>query len=230
MWKLFKETIPLARLIDSSEVLCYSAKWYGEKEIYFDSIQQSSRKEMLKGIHSLLDEADVLVHYNGNSFDIPCLNKEFVLAKMAPPSPSKSIDLLKVVRSNFRFVSNKLDYVASKLGLGKKNDTNFQLWVDCMHGKKAAWATMRAYNIQDTLLLERLYERLKPWIRNHPNSNIYSGERIGCPTCGSKSLQPRGYSYTKAGKYQRSRCRDCGSWSRSTKGVPTGAAVTNILM
>ncbi len=44
----------------------------------FDSVYKSDRKSMLKSIHSLMDEADAIVHYNGNRFDIPMLNKEFL--------------------------------------------------------------------------------------------------------------------------------------------------------
>ena len=77
---------------------------------------------MLEGIHSLLDEADAVCHYNGTKFDMPTLNKEFLVHRMTPPPPMKQIDLLRVVKSQFRFPSNKLDYVAQRLGLGKKKD------------------------------------------------------------------------------------------------------------
>ena len=70
---------------------------------------------MLEGIHKLLDEADAVIHYNGKRFDIPSLNKEFLLNGMFPPAPFKEIDLLTVARGRFRFVSNKLDYVAQQL-------------------------------------------------------------------------------------------------------------------
>ena len=86
-------------------------------------------KTMPKGIHGLLNDADAVVHYNGTKFDIPTLNKEFLLHSFNPPSPYKQIDLLRVVRSNFRFPSNKLDYVAQRLNLGKKHEhEGHELW------------------------------------------------------------------------------------------------------
>lgn len=75
---------------------------------------------MLKQIHALLNEADAVVHYNGAKFDIPTLNKEFILHGLPPPAPYKQIDLLRTARSQFKFPSNKLDYIAQALDLGKR--------------------------------------------------------------------------------------------------------------
>lgn len=208
VWSLWKENIPLARLIESSEVMCYSAKFFGEEGVYFDSIYRSKTKNMLNGIHSLLDEADVVIHYNGKQFDIPCLNKEFLIYGMEPPSGYKQIDLLTTVRSQFRFTSNKLDYVSQRLGLGKKHETDFQLWVDCMKRDSEAWKRMESYNIQDVLLLEKLYEKLRPWVKGHPNIGLYT-EVSCCPTCGTNRIKKDGHYYTSTRRYQRYRCKEC---------------------
>jgi DNA polymerase elongation subunit (family B) len=218
VWGLWKETIPLARLVESGYVLCWSAKWFGTDELMFDSVFQSKPRIMLKRIHALLDEADAIVHYNGNSFDIPTLNKEFLLNKITPPSPAKQIDLLNTARSRFRFVSNKMDYVAQALNLGKKKSTTFELWVQCMNKDAAAWKKMEEYNKEDVLILERIYREFLPWIKNHPNVAVYNAvEGDTCPNCGGGNLERRGFSFTATGKYQRYRCGDCGSWSRDRK-------------
>ena len=219
VWGLWQQNVSINQLMESSYVLCYAAKWLGDEDIYFDSVHQSKPKIMLKGIHALLDSADAVIHYNGTKFDIPTLNKEFLLNKLLPPSPYKQIDLLRVVRSNFRFPSNKLDYVSQRLGLGKKHaHEGHDLWVKCMNGDKDAWKRMEEYNIQDVVLLESLYDNLLPWIKNAPNRNLYQ-DITGCPTCGSTRLQKRGTAVSTTGSYQRYQCRDCGSWSQGTKSV-----------
>ena len=86
----------------------------------FDSVNQSSHKKMLKGLYKLLDEADAVVHFNGSRFDVPVVNKEFLLQGWAPPSSYQQIDLLKTARKQFKFPSNKLDYIAQALKLGGK--------------------------------------------------------------------------------------------------------------
>ena len=225
VWGLWQQNVSINQLMESSYVLCYAAKWLGEEDIYFDSVQQSKPKTMLKGIHGLLDAADAVIHYNGTKFDIPTLNKEFLLNKLLPPSPYKQIDLLRVVRSNFRFPSNKLDYVSQRLGLGQKHaHEGHDLWVKCMNGDKDAWKRMEDYNIQDVVLLEGLYDTLLPWIKNHPNQNLFS-ESVCCPSCGQGHLQKRGTAVSSTGTYQRYQCKSCGTWSQGTKSLKKSVEV-----
>lgn len=225
IWGLWNQNISINQLMESSYVLCYAAKWLGEKEVKFDSVHKSKPKTMLKGIHGLLNDADAVVHYNGTKFDIPTLNKEFLLHSFNPPSPYKQIDLLRVVRSNFRFPSNKLDYVAQRLNLGKKHEhEGHELWVKCMNGDKDAWKRMEKYNIQDVVLLESLYSTLLPWIKSHINHNLFADGQV-CPNCGSESLQKRGTAISSSGTYQRYQCRDCGTWSQSTKSIKSSVEV-----
>jgi DNA-directed RNA polymerase subunit RPC12/RpoP len=215
VWGLWKENIPLDRLIKPGYTLCWAAKWYGEKEVMFDSIL-SGHKKMVKGIHKLLDEADAVIHYNGSKFDIPTLNKEFLLQGLKPPAPIKQIDLLKTARTKFRLASNKLDFVANALGYGKKvRHKGLELWFECMAKNPQAWEQMKEYNIHDVVLLERVYDRLKPWIKSHPS--VLSGvEGTACPKCGSHKATKRGSAVTAAGRYQRYQCNECGSWFRSS--------------
>lgn len=219
IWSLLDKYVNPERIIDSSYTLCWAAKWLGDDEVMFDSVFHSKEKKMLQGIHKLISEADMVVHYNGTKFDMPTLNKEFLLNKMLPPAPYKQLDLLKVVRKEFRFPSNKLDYISKRLGLGQKTDhEGYTLWVKCMNKDKEAWAKMKEYNIQDVVLLESLYDTLKPWLgKYHLNHNALGAD--GCPTCGSNHVQKRGYAYSITGKYQRYQCTDCGSWFKSTKAV-----------
>lgn len=211
--------------MESSYVMCWAAKWLGEEDVMFDSVHVSKPKAMLRRIHELISAADAVVHYNGTKFDMPTLNKEFLLHNMNPPAPYKQIDLLKQVRSQFRFPSNKLDYVSQRLGLGKKTShEGHELWVKCMNKDKDAWKRMEEYNKQDVILLEKLYVRLLPWIKNHPNHNHSSDEHV-CPTCGSHNIQKRGTAVTTTASYQRYQCRSCGSWSQGTKQITSAVEV-----
>lgn len=217
VWGIWQQNVGINQLMESSYVLCWAAKWLGEDEIIFDSVHVSKPKKMLQRIHDLISEADAVVHYNGTKFDMPTLNKEFLLHNMNPPAPYKQIDLLRQVRSQFRFPSNKLDYVAKRLDLGKKTShEGHELWVKCMNKDKDAWFRMEEYNKQDVILLEKLYIRLLPWIKSHPNHNHQSTGHV-CPTCGGTHLQKRGVAVTATSTYQRFQCRGCGSWSQGTK-------------
>lgn len=219
VWGLFNQNIGIQHVLASSYMLCWSAKWLGEEAVYFDSIHRSSKKNMVKNMHKLLDEADAVIHFNGKRFDIPIINKEFLLLGITPPSPYKQIDLLTTVRTQFRFTSNKLQFVCQQLGIGEKRQhEGHELWLKCMNDDKEAWKIMEEYNIQDTVLLEALYHKVLPWIKSHPNHSVLTGNMV-CPNCGSHKHQKRGFSYSLAGKYQRYRCSDCGNWFRATKNL-----------
>lgn len=214
---LFNQNIGINQIVESSYTMCWAAKWLDEEEVFFSSIIETTPRKMIKKIYALLEEADAVVHYNGTRFDMPTLNKEFLLLGLTPPSPYKDIDLLQTARRQFKFPSNKLDYVAQALGLGEKvKHTGFDLWKQCMKKDKKSWKMMKEYNIQDVVLLEKVYKKMLSWIRNHPNQNGYHAGVV-CPNCGSSNLIKRGVSCNTNTVYQRLRCKDCGKWSRSNK-------------
>jgi hypothetical protein len=223
VWGLFKQNVAISQIKETSYVMCWAAKWLDEEEVFFDSIFHSSMYEMLVAIHSLLDRADVVVHFNGKSFDIPTLNKEFLIHRLPPPAPYKQVDLLLVAKDKFRFVSRKLNHIARQLGIGQKHETSFELWVGCMNKDPEAWSVMEEYNKQDVKLLEEVYNQFLPWITKGPNLGVYADGAPVCPNCGSVHVNARGFAYTTVGKYQRYQCKDCRSWFRDGVNLVQGA-------
>lgn len=220
VWGLWNQNVGLSQLLESGYTLCWSAKWLGKKEVFFSSIRDG-KKKMVREIHKLMNEADAIVHYNGNRFDVPTLHKDFITNGLPPPSPSKQVDLLRVVKKQFRFPSNKLAYVSVALGIGSKVEhSGHNLWVRCMAGDDAAWNLMERYNKQDTKLLEKLFDKLKPWIKGLPNAGLYNPDNSEvCPKCGSESYQRRGMEHTATCSYQRFQCCSCHGWFRSVRNI-----------
>lgn len=147
--------------------LCFTAKWKGKPETFFAK-NPAGHKRMLRKIHALLKKADAVVHYNGKKFDMPTLNSEFLLNGLPPIECLVQIDLLALCKRAFNFPSYKLDYVCQRLGLGSKvKNGGWSTWKQCMNKKdprhKAAWALMERYNKGDIVLLERLFDVLRPW-------------------------------------------------------------------
>jgi uncharacterized protein YprB with RNaseH-like and TPR domain len=163
-WGLWDQNISIDQIIKSTEMLCFGARWLDGKKVIFKSVYHDGKKEMLKELHKLMDEADLLVGWNSAAFDHKHINREFLENKMAPPSPTKDLDLMSITKANFLFPSNKLDYVAQKLDVGAKvKHSGFKLWIRCMAGDKKAWKEMKEYQIQDVNLLVDLYHELLPW-------------------------------------------------------------------
>lgn len=199
-------------------MICWAAKRTTEKKVYSRS---KGDKDFLTCLHALLCEADAVIHYNGTKFDMTWINSEFILAGLPPPSPYKNIDLLRTVRAQFRFPSNKLDYAAQALGLGHKTKgMDFNVWKGCIEDDDpAAWAKMLKYNRQDVRLTEELYFKIRPWIKGHPNTSLYKqfdgrDEGLGCPKCDSKDIIARGNIMTESAVYKRYSCKSCKSWFR----------------
>lgn len=211
--------------------MCFAAKWVGNTKVQFAAAYEpvdgkwvptdSAKDKMLSLAYSLLDDADIVVHYNGMRFDMPHLNREFAVAELGPPSPYQQIDLLRQVKKQFNFPSNKLAYVTKALSLsGKMGNSGHQLWVECLAGIPKAWAQMRRYNKQDVVVTEELYHRILPWVSGHPSVGLFSDPPVsGCANCGSMHLRPRGRAYTARSIFQRYRCDDCGKWQRGSSRI-----------
>lgn len=223
-WQLWNTTIHINQIELTGSVICFAAKWLDEKKVHFYSDFHDGHSEMIAKAWELFDEADAVVHYNGRSFDCKHLQREFFLEGIGKPTPHHDIDLLLVMRKNFRFASNKLDHVAQQLDLGSKTPhTGFDLWRGCMEGDASSWATMKKYNKQDVLLTEELFHTTKEWNHLLPNYALY-GQQDACPKCGSTSPPSfRKWRRTKVAAYRQYQCKDCrGYFSEraSDKDVP----------
>jgi uncharacterized protein YprB with RNaseH-like and TPR domain len=164
-WGLWDQNIGINQIIKNTEMMCFGAKWQGKKKVTFKSVHHDGKEAMLKELHAMMEEADILIGWNSAAFDHKHIKREFLEAGMPPPSIVKDLDLMSVVKANFKFPSNKLDYVAQTLGVGAKvKHSGFDLWIKCMEGDNKAWSEMKRYQIQDVNLLEELYQVLLPWL------------------------------------------------------------------
>ena len=226
VWGLWKQNVSLSQLIQTGRVLCFASRWFGTEEpVEFFSEQGGKRNHtsMIRAAWELLDYSDAVVHYNGSSFDVPTLNREFVKLGLGPPSPYAQIDLLRTARKQFRFTSNKLAHLLKELELTEKMDNSgFRMWIGAMQGDPDAWAEMEKYNRIDVVSMERLYERLLPWIASHPNHALYQEtlDRPTCPRCGGTKLQSRGLQHTKVASYRRFKCMTCKGWLQERTMAP----------
>ena len=88
------------------------------------------------------------------------------------------------------------------------------LWFGCMAGDDKAWKTMVKYSKQDTILLEKVYDKLVPWMTTtNLGLHVEDSTKI-CPKCGHDELTIAGKSATNSGVYLRYRCKKCKGYSR----------------
>ncbi len=211
VWRLWDQNVGLNQIIDNGGIMCVGAKWLGEPEVFLYSEWEHGKQAMLEAVHGLISEADAVLTYNGDRFDLPKLAGEFLLVGLQPPPPVTSIDVLKAIKK-LGFISGKLAFVGPLLaGADKIKHEGFDLWTKVMAGNGPAQRRMERYCKQDVKLLEKVYKKVKPYIRNHPHLGEVG--KTSCGACGSTHTQSRGYRRTKAFRIQRLQCQACGSWS-----------------
>ena len=227
-FSLFKPIISIEQVVEPTRMLCFTARWYGTKKTLFYSEHHHGRQTMVEKMHELLNDADAVVHYNGKSFDVKHVNREFLLAGLAPPAPYQQIDLYLESKRNFAWLSGKLQWLATQLEIGSKvKHSGFGLWRRCLDGDPKAWAEMKRYALTDTDLLIDAYEALLPWIGRHPNVALIDSREGACPRCGSDKTQRRGFKALTTGTYPQYQCQECKGWFRGTHRVG-GADVTAV--
>lgn len=228
VWGRFKQFLAPVQVKQRSFMLTWSAKWLGEEEAMADAIpyhrpmhwvgfdeegayggvrgdyKEEDDREIVASMWSLLDSADVVVAHNGLRFDLPYLNSRFAYHNLGMPSPFKVVDTCKIAKKYFRFPANSLKELGIYLGIEvPKLDTDFQLWIDCMEGKKEAWEYMVEYNRYDVKLLEEVYLRLRSYDKSAPNLALYFDDDIlRDPVTGSTEVVEDGFAYTAQSKFQ----------------------------
>lgn len=221
VWSSWDQNIPFPMLKTDWSILSWAAKWHGEKRVFYEDVRKQKNirddKAILKGIWELLNAADVVIWQNGKSFDYKKLNARFLLNGMKPPSPYKQIDTRQLAKKYFALTHNSLEYMSEKINKKYRKSKHkqfhgFDLWKACMEGQSKAWREMEFYNKADVLSTEELYDNLQAW-GTGVDFNVYrGGTEIKC-NCGSGKLTREGYSHTKAGKFQRWKCTNCGAWT-----------------
>lgn len=229
-WSLWDKFTPVERIAREGGMLCWAAKWYADPDTITASLWDDGVEGMAERMHALMCEADAVVTYNGDRFDLPKLRTWVELdSGLGPVAPFKSVDLYHTVKHvGGGMLSKKLGYVTERLGIGAKVDHyGFQLWPDSMPtelgglAKPEAQELMVRYCAGDVAsTLEPLLDALLPWVKAFPHIGLYdeSTKTNRCQRCAGLGrdgqLQSCGYAYTPLGKFKRYLCTACRSYSR----------------
>jgi len=214
----YKKNISHDNIIKERAIICICYKWEDEKEVHWltwDAHQCD--KKMLQKFIKVANEGDELVGHNGDKYDLAYIRTRCLLHGVSMIPSYTTIDTLKISRSKFRFNSNKLDYIAQFLGMGKKIHTEFSLWKDILLRKdKVAMAKMVKYCQKDVLLLEKVYKELAKHIEPRTHFGVVFGsDRGDCPECGSDDLMKLGKRITATGMVKQVyECRTCHKYHR----------------
>lgn len=211
-----------------SSTISFSAKWYDQRGTIYHAIAPVDSmfmqpedvpgyREMLVALYDLLNQADIVVGFNSARFDQAKVLGEFARLGLGEPSPFRTLDIMRTTK-RMGWDYSSLAETLSALGLGGKlAHQGFQLWVDFLRGDPKAHRTMEKYNRQDVVQTERAMDGLRPYIKDHPNLNLWAGfDDDGravevCCNCGHDKLRtvPERDALTTLTAYALVECRKC---------------------
>jgi len=177
---------------------------------------------LVKKIHEVISEADLIVGHNSDSFDIKKLNYKFIKYGLPPIDMPATVDTLKAAKKYAKSSSNRLYYLAKEFGVSMKIDLPSNVMHSADNGCEKSLKKLVAYNKGDIKAGAELYFKLLPYIKNHPNITKILGKKVdldrpNCQNCGSKKVISHGFTRTKTARYKRYKCNDCGSTTRGKK-------------
>ena len=210
-----KHEFRVVKTLRHQKLMCFAYKWLGEKKVHYVSRNHvGGEQEMLQHLWNILDDADIVIGHNSNGFDNKMANRFFIEAGLPPTSPYKSIDTYRTARGIGKFQSYSLNALCEFLNIGTKSKITYaDIETDFMNNPTPKIERlMEKYNKQDVVLTEKLYLKLRPYIKNHPNLCDLMRLHGACPKCGSTKLQKRGFNKAAAGDKQRYQCQSCGGW------------------
>lgn len=220
VWGPGKQYVRPASIFQHRALICGSWKDYGDDTLYhtpfvqFDKYYEPNDYNVIASLVQYLGEADMIVAHNGDSFDLKMINARAVYHGIDPVPPIPTIDTYKVAKKHFRFESNRLDDLGEFLGVGRKREVDYDLWKACMYGDRSALREMLEYNLEDVVLLEKVYLKLRPFITSHPNLGVLAGALDTCPNCGTTGGLVRNGTRLvgRVSIKQRYHCTHCGCY------------------
>jgi hypothetical protein len=195
--------------------ICIAWRWYGQKRVSFAAEWEAGGAEaMHRQAWDLYNEADIVVGHNLDGFDTKKLATEWSVLGLSKPSPFKSIDTLKIARSQFGDESKTLDALLVRRGLrGKVDKYDVRVALAACKGDVKMQRKLKAYNQGDIVATEAFYDYVRGWIPNHPHIGLWSGVDSCCGNCGG-DLKASDWCRTTVTAYAQYSCVNCGAWYR----------------
>lgn len=226
-FQLHKELHDTNLIFRERHIISIAYKWLGDKKGKVISIADfpeyeknpSCDKALLKAFAPIWEQADYAIAHYGDGFDVKYVAGRLLLNGLPPLAPVPTVDTYKLAKKHFLLNSNKLDYLAKKLGSAGKHSMSIKDWLAIEEGtilqRRKAVKKMAAYNLNDVDELEFVWNTLQPYVQHKINVNLFlpEAECITCPRCHSKHVQKRGKVANKTTVYQRIKCLTCKGWS-----------------
>lgn len=224
IWDLKCEYVPAGQIHTDRYVMAWGAMWLDKPDVSIVYKDQRGKgplqdKELLLKLWPLLDKADIVVTYNGESFDSRRINARFMIHGIKPPSPYRHYDVMKLMKRVADHTANTLDYISTQVNTKYKklhhaDFPGFALWRQCLAENPKAWAAMKVYNIHDVLSTKEAALNTLAWApASFPEFYPTNDSPTTCGRCGSMGFMVEVKSkLAKVNAYRQYRCPNCGGF------------------
>lgn len=224
----YSKDISYHQVLRQGQIICISYKFEGKRvqNIHWQRKYQGKDifstvhcdKALLKEWAKVVKDASVLIAHNGDQFDDKIIRARSILHDIDYPEVQK-MDTCKEARRISKTGSNKLDALLKYWDLGGKIENERDLWLKVMQGDLGALKRMLRYCDNDVVQLEKLFNKIKPYMKHKVNQYADENTPLCCSGCGSERLGVHKNFTTSAGTIRvQTRCKDCGGfqmWSES---------------
>ena len=226
-----------------NRILTAAWKFRGDKEVSTGYVDYSGLTPVDEGLNtmdeyylvrrlfSVLEEADAVVIHNAR-FDLGTIQQRALACGFGRIPSIRVIDTLAIAKKHLKLRSNKLDSITKYFGLSNKmSNDGIKLWIDYQMGSEEAKKKMLAYNTQDVIALEAVYDLFEPLQTTFNHGLVAQSDKPVCPSCGSQHLAKSHKTVkTMVGEYESFFCLDCGAESRGRKNLLSKEVRQNLLV
>lgn len=204
---------------DLGLLFCMGWKVLGEKKVHIESVWETKQKDALDdrqlciNIRKILNEADMLVTYNGIKCDVPFLQTRLLHHRLESLPPIAHKDVYYTAKFKLKLSRNRLFDVQTFLGLkNEKTPVDLIQWLKALTGDAKAQKEIIHHCEQDVKVLEEAYILLRPLMNSHPRLQGYGV----CNKCGGQLLKNKVYYTASKNAKMTVQCKECRGYETRT--------------
>lgn len=219
LWWSGKQYVNGTQITNNPGVITIAWKWLGSDKVeYLEWDKKQSDKKLIKAFLKEYNKADMVIGYNNDKFDNRWINARALKYNFDVNTHVKSFDIMKQSKRLFRLPSYSMNYLAAYVGVETKlQHSGLAMWDAIQFGKKKeakkAMKLMIEYNIQDIIVTEQVYLRVRKYMKSPIHFGALQGKaKSTCPTCGSNKIEHIKTTTTTAGTIQHiMKCKKSGT-------------------
>jgi len=213
-WRTGKQYVGANQILEHNKIISAHWKWEGEDKVHHIDwgLNKQCDKKIVETLIKEFDKADEIVAHNGDRFDIKWVKSRAIYHGLEMRSNYRSIDTLKLAKSNLNLPSYSLKELCKYYGLPQKIDAGgIETWQKIQFEKdQEALDHLLFYGDGDIISLEAVFQKLRPYVKLKSNyATLYGNENFFCPECSALPYWNKTYT-TLAGTLKHyMKCKRC---------------------